>query len=216
MTATAPPAYLFDLDGTLVDSAPDLAVAVNHTLTTFDYQPISVAKVRQRVGKGGKVLLTEAFAAAGVEQLPETALPIFIEHYQQHIADLSTLYPGVLDTLTALHQAGHPLAVVTNKYLWLAVPLLEALGLAPLFATVVGSTCAANPKPHPDPVLLACQRLATAPAQAVMVGDSYHDEAAASAAGTDYYQVTYGYADHSLRPAQAAPPAYIDSLAQLL
>ena len=209
-----PAAYLFDLDGTLVDSAPDLTTAVNYVATTFGCQPVIVDKVRQWVGQGARRLLTEVFTAAGHE-LPDTALAMLLQYYEQHIADASLPYPGVMEALTALHQAGYALAVVTNKYKYLASPLLSKLNLASMFTTVVGGTCAGKAKPHPEPVLLACSQLGVAPAQALMVGDSYYDEEAAFAAGASYRQVTYGYADHNKRP-DGPEPATIDSLLELV
>lgn len=209
-----PVAYLFDLDGTLVDSAADLTAAVNYVATAFGCQSVAVDEARQWVGQGASRLLTEAFAATGHE-LPDAALGMLLEYYEQHIADASIPYPGVMEALTAMHQAGYALAVVTNKYKHLATRLLSELNLAFMFTTVVGGTCAGKAKPHPEPVLLACSQLGVAPQQALMVGDSCYDEGAALAAGAAYYQVTYGYEDHSKR-SDGPGPATIDSLLELV
>lgn len=209
-------AYLFDLDGTLVDSAPDLAMAVNHVLVAFKCEPVPAIKVRAWVGEGARRMLAEGFARAGVEQMPEQAPAMLLEYYEQHVAELSVLYAGVQEALVALHQAKHPLAVVTNKFRYLAVPLLEALGVAPLFTTVIGGTCAGKAKPHPEPILLACSRLSVAPEDAMMVGDSKYDQAAALAAHTAYSEVTYGYTTEPAHAVDRPTPIHIDSLLDLL
>lgn len=209
-------AYLFDLDGTLVDSAPDLAMAVNHVLVAFKCEPVPAMKVRAWVGGGARRMLAEGFASAGFEQVPEQAHAMLLEYYEQHVADLSVLYAGVQEALVALHQEKRPLAVVTNKFRYLAVPLLGALGVAPLFTTIIGGTCAGKAKPHPEPILLACNRLAVAPEDAMMVGDSKYDQAAALAAHTAYCEVTYGYTTTLSDDADRPTPTCIDSLLDLL
>ncbi len=206
-------AYLFDLDGTLVDSVPDLADATNHVLKTFGCSPTTVDQVKSWIGQGAGKILKQAFAAAHRSAVPEDALDVLIDYYQANVSQGSEVYSGVFQGLSALQKRGHPMAVVTNKYRHLAVPLLEDLKLMPFFGVVVGGSCADKPKPWPHPILLACQSLGVDPEQAVMVGDSYNDQAAAEAAGSAYYQVTYGYGDGTTG---LKPPDTIDSISELV
>ncbi len=214
--------YLFDLDGTLVDSAPDIAGAVNRALAEFGYPPTTVSLVREWIGQGSRVLLRKAFAAAGADPeephtYPAGALDLFLDYYDQHIADHSHLYPQVFETLEALWHQGAVMGVVTNKFLRLADPLLKALDIRRFIGTVVGGSCAARPKPHADPILLACARLEADPRQTLMVGDTPIDQAAAHAAGCAYLQVPHGYPIPP--PAgieQASPVRYLSSFGSLL
>lgn len=205
-------AYLFDLDGTLVDSAPDLTSATNHVLRAHDRSETSVNQVRGWVGQGAKKILKEAFSELH-QPIPDDALPALIDYYEAHIADNSVIYPGVREALSVFYERGNPMAVVTNKYRYLAIPLLEKLGLMVFFGAIIGGTCAEKPKPYSHPIVLACEQLGVRPEQAVMVGDSYNDQAAAAAAGADYYQVTYGYGDGRQSPVR---PKLIDSFLELV
>lgn len=209
-------AYLFDLDGTLVDTAPDLVLAVNFCLREAGYPPVSVERLRNWVGRGSSALLSEAFADYDASEPSQDTLQCFMDYYERHVADQSQPYAGVLPTLNRLQQLGCKMAVVTNKYRHLAMPLLEALKLSDFFTTVIGGDCTDSPKPHPKPLLLACERLQVAPEQTIMVGDAYYDEAAAIEAQASYRQVTYGYTDASLRPADLPPLKLIDSFTDLL
>lgn len=209
-------AYLFDLDGTLIDTAPDLVCAVNHCLAQAGYPQVSVDRLRNWVGRGGRALLAEAFSSYGAPEPAQDVYQVFLDYYAQHIADHSLLYEGVLSALNRLQAADCSLSVVTNKYRHLAIPLLDALKLSDFFVTIVGGDCTDSPKPHPKPLLLACERMQVTPVQTIMVGDAYYDEAAAVKAGVGYRQVTYGYTVPGLRPDDLSPPAMIDSLTDLL
>lgn len=211
------PGYLFDLDGTLIDTAPDIAAAVNHGLERFGYGPASPALVRHWVGYGARACLEQALAEQGEE--PDAAamdalLACCLERYRAHIADRSTPYPGAVEALQALSGRGAKLAVVTNKRIVLTQALLEALQLASLFGAVIGGDSAARPKPAADPILLACEQLGLGPAEALFVGDSPTDVAGARAAGCPVVCVSYGYS-HGIAPAQLGADAVIDSLQAL-
>lgn len=211
------PGYLFDLDGTLIDTAPDIAAAVNHGLEQFGYVPASPALVRHWVGYGARACLEQALAEQG--ENPDAAavdalLACCLERYRAHIADRSAPYPGVVDALRALSGRGAKLAVVTNKRIGLTQALLEALQLASLFRAVIGGDSAARPKPAADPILLACEQLGLVPAEALFVGDSPTDVAGARAAGCPVVCVSYGYS-HGIAPAQLGADAVIDSLQAL-
>ncbi|GIX16505.1 MAG: phosphoglycolate phosphatase [Rhodothalassiaceae bacterium] len=188
---------IFDLDGTLVDTAPDLAAAANRILALYGRPPLAMEALRRFVGGGARLLLQRAFAATGapVEDalLEERILPAFLAAYEARIAALSRPYPGVVETLEALSARGHVLAVATNKPQHLTEKLLAELSLAPLFAAIVGRDAAPRPKPdraHLDHALA----LSGNGGPAVMVGDSATDVAAARAAGMPVLVVPYGYA----------------------
>lgn len=212
------PAYFFDLDGTLIDSAPDIHRALNVTLREFGMADVDEAMTRLWVGHGSKRLLQSAIDKApdcGFTEPSQGMLDCFMSYYQAHIADHSQPYEGVRDTLNALNARGARLAVVTNKYLGLSESVLEQLGLISEFATVVGHESSAAPKPAPDPALLACERLGVTPADALFIGDAPPDVGCARAAGCDVVVVSYGY-NMGVDPRELGGDAVIDSLRQLL
>ncbi len=213
--ATDAAAVLFDLDGTLVDSAPDIVAAANHALASVGAGPVQLEAVRGWVGRGGRVLLADALAALGVQADPDALVDAFVDYYQEHPADHCQLYPGARTLLAQLHARGVPMAVVTNKFESVTRRLLRALDIDRFFAAVVGGDTAAHAKPHPAPVLLACQLLGVEPASALMVGDSVNDVRAARAAGVPVVCVSYGY-NHGEPITAAAPDAVIDTLTELL
>ena len=190
-----PAAYLFDLDGTLVDTAPDLMRALNHALAGVGIAPVDEALTRHWVGHGVRAMLVAAVRHHGVA--PSAAqfdglATACIDHYGAHIADFSKPYPTVVATLDTL-AARAPLAVVTNKPTDLSERLLAALDLARFFGVVVGRGTTAKPKPDAEPARYACERLGVAPGQVLFVGDSETDVACARAAGCPVALCRYGY-----------------------
>lgn len=193
-------AALFDLDGTLVHTAPDLAAAMNHVLAARGRPQLPLEMVEHMVGNGARVLLARGLFGPGAEP-PENdpdfegGVRLFLDFYEENIHAHSHPYPGVEETLEALAAKGIRLAVVTNKPEDLSVKLLEGLGLSRHFEAVVGSVRGGDlkMKPHPDPILHACRLLDVTPAEAVMVGDSDNDVFSAQAAGTPVAAVPYGY-----------------------
>ncbi|MCZ6618483.1 MAG: phosphoglycolate phosphatase [Gammaproteobacteria bacterium] len=186
--------YLFDLDGTLVDTAPDIGVALNTALERKGYQPASDDHTRHWVGHGARVLLEQALEH---QQQPfdavEEMLEIFITHYAEHIADRSTLYPDVVASLAALRARGAKLALVTNKLTSLSVALLEALELQKFFDVLVCGDNTHKPKPAGDPAIYAGKRLHLGMDEVLFVGDSQTDVACARAAGCSVVCVANGY-----------------------
>ncbi len=170
--------FLFDLDGTLVDSARDLATAVNRLRAELGLPPLDLNTVRSYVGNGARVLLTRALPADAFS--PER-LQRFLHLYGEHLTDTTVVYPGIREFLT--RHRGDRLAVVTNKPLNFARELLRRLDLFALFPLVLGAESAAEKKPHPAPVLLALEQLGSRPEQAVMIGDHHTDLRAGRAAG---------------------------------
>lgn len=188
----------FDLDGTLVDTAPDLVASLNLILAEEGLPPLPFDDVRRMVGRGARALLERGFAAAGAPLDAESAPALverFIALYLARIAQESAPFPGVVEALVALRDAGARLAVCTNKLTHLSVALLDALDLTPYFDAVVGADHAPAAKPDPRHVLATIAAVGGDPARAVMVGDSINDVLAAKAANVPTLLVSFGYTE---------------------
>lgn len=191
-------AVLIDLDGTLVDSVPDLGAAANAMLAELSAPLLPLADIATFVGKGTAELVRRCLAdprvgLAADAAAVEAALAVFNRHYHAVNGRASTLYPGVIEGLQAFRDAGMQLAVVTNKPTEFALPLMEHCGLSEWFSVVVcGDTCPRK-KPDPMPMLHACKQLGSRPSQALAIGDSINDALAARAAGITVLAVPYGY-----------------------
>lgn len=218
-----PQLIAFDLDGTLVDSVPDLAAAIDRMLEQLGRAPAGEAKVRGWVGNGAAVLVRRALAdsadPAQVNRVEDAlqlqALKIFHACYHEENGRLTRLYPGVVDVLNVLAGLQIPLAVITNKPLNFTEPLLQQMGIAHLFQSVLGGECLPHKKPHPLPLLHVCEQLGVPPAQALMVGDSRNDVEAAQAAGFVSAALTYGY-NHGEPVAACNPDWLLDDFRELL
>jgi phosphoglycolate phosphatase len=187
-------AIIFDLDGTLVDSARDLQEATNTLLAQEGLRQISLDEVKSMIGDGVAKLVERAISATGGDlmRLPELVAQ-FLRIYEANASRYTEAYPGVVDTLADLRRMGFPLAVVTNKPYTATIDILETLGLQRFFEVVIGGDTLPERKPHPAPILMALKRLGVPPEAALMVGDNYHDVQAAHAAGIRAFAVTYGY-----------------------
>ena len=188
----------FDLDGTLVDTAPDLVASLNLILGEEGLPPLPFDDVRKMVGRGAKALLERGFAAAGAPldaDKTQALFERFIALYLGRIAHESAPFPGVVETLVALRTAGARLAVCTNKLTHLSVALLDALDLTRYFDAVVGADSAPAAKPDPRHVLATIAAVGGDPARAVMVGDSINDVLSAQAAGVPALLVSFGYTE---------------------
>ena len=174
----------FDLDGTLVDSAPDIAAAVNHALGLIGRPPLTVDWIRAAMGGGVRVLLQRALQVTGDEESLEQLLPSLLAHYTANIATLTRPFPGAVEALDRLRDRGVALAVVTNKIEHLAITLLRELDLADRFACVIGGDTPGLTAMKPDraPLDMMVARCA-APGRAAFVGDTSYDVLAARAAG---------------------------------
>jgi len=189
---------VFDLDGTLADTAPDLTAALNHALGELGRPPVPAEDVRHMVGHGARALLQRGLAATGEvsEALIEQGFPIFLAHYEAHIADRSRPFPGVEQALAALEAQGIALAVCTNKLETLTHKFIAAIGWEGRFAAIVGGDTLAVRKPDPAPLLEAIARAGGGPA--AFVGDSITDTDTAKAAAIPCIALSFGFAD---RPA---------------
>lgn len=218
-----PAAVLFDLDGTLVDSAPDLAVAVDRMLEELGYATVGEQRVRQWIGHGARKLVQRALAYVRFdgdeEQIVDTLLNeahrYFIHHYHQCCANSSCLYPGVVETLNTLSSHGVKQACVTNKPKQFTGKILENLGIASYFQLVLSGDSLGEKKPHPLPLQHAMQELGVDASSCLMIGDSQTDVAAAKAAGIKVLCVTYGY-NHGQDVRTLQADDYVDSFEQLL
>ncbi len=216
---------LFDLDGTLIDSVPQLYLAVQHALTEIGQEKVTLEDVRTWIGNGAAVLLKRAYCRqyhyeeSSIDPSHFQAMKIaFDEHYTKGIDQNYELYPAVKETLSALKNAGYEMAVVTNKPDAFVQPLLKAAGIADYFSYTLGGGILSVHKPAPEPLFYLCDKFDVQPSQALMVGDSKNDIEAARAAGMPVVGLTYGY-NHG-EPIEHSQPDWVlnhfDELAGLL
>ena len=190
---------LFDLDGTLVDSAPDLALAVNHMLQSLGRERFPHETIRSWVGNGAQTLVKRALSGSSVIDetidpvLFENALDIFLTFYAQNLCVSTVTYPNVQTTLRSLKSKDYRLVLVTNKPYDFIQPLLEGLDLADLFELCLGGDSLAKRKPDPMPLLHVCDSLDVCVTKCLMIGDSKNDIIAANAAKMQSIGVSYGY-----------------------
>ena len=225
-------AVCIDLDGTLLDTIPDLAAAANRMLKDLSLATLPEERIRQFVGKGVEVLIQRTLAAAGVAAAPhdesegaraaaasgtaqsDAARTHFFDNYRRLNGSRSALYPGVAAGLRGLRDMGLRLACVTNKPAEFVDPLLRRFGIEGFFDFVIGGDTLPFKKPHPGQLLEACRRWALEPAQVLAVGDSLNDAEAARAAGMPVLLVPYGYNEgHSVHGADV--DGIVSSLSEL-
>jgi phosphoglycolate phosphatase len=223
-------AAIVDLDGTMIDTLGDFEVALNRALADLDLPPVTRALVERTVGKGSEHLIRSVLAhqlalpevtqqvrlcaSGGVENLYEAAWLRYQHHYLAINGEFADVYPGVIDGLRQLRDAGLQLACLTNKPLSFAKPLLQAKGLNHFFTHVYGGDSFERKKPDPLPLLKTCEALGVKPAQALMVGDSSNDAQAARAAGCPVVLVRYGY-NHGEPVDGVDADAHVDSLVDI-
>jgi phosphoglycolate phosphatase len=209
---------LVDVDGTMVDSVPDLAWCVDRMMEHIGRPPHGEQRVRRWVGNGVERLVKRALTGE-LEAEPdpseyERALPVFLDLYQENTSTRSQLYPGVREGLELLAARGYPLGCVTNKAARFTEPLLAALGVERYFALVVSGDTLPERKPDPMPLLYAARYFGVEPKRSLMIGDSISDVKAARAAGFAIVCMSYGY-NHGLDIRDFGPDAVIDSMAEL-
>lgn len=218
MALDTPKMVLIDLDGTLIDSVPDLTYCVDEMMTQLGLPVRGEAAVRTWVGNGIERLvqraLTNDLDGMPDEALYARALPIFKALYAENTSKRSLLYPGVRDGLEYLQGAGYRLACVTNKAAQFTLPLLKDLGVFPYFELVVSGDTTPKKKPDPMPLLYAAEKLGADPHECLMIGDSKSDVQAARAAGFQIVCMSYGY-NHGEDIRNYHPDAVIDSMVEL-
>jgi phosphoglycolate phosphatase len=208
---------LFDLDGTLLDTAADIAAALNAALQSQQLGTCTVQQVRDMIGRGVPTLIERALKRLGAtadRAVLEERYHAYYTQRHERGEDEARIYPGVVAGLAALHARGFKLAVVTNKPKDAAIALLSELRLKQWIAAVVGGDSCAHRKPHPQPLLTACELLGVTPGQTLMVGDSATDVQAARAAGVRVVCVPYGY-NEGADPRQLPCDGIVEQLTDL-
>ncbi len=209
---------LIDVDGTLVDSVPDLAFCVDEMLKALDMSPHGEAEVRHWVGNGVERLVRRALIGQldgePDEALFERAYPIFMDLYKDNTSKRSSLYPGVKEGIDYLKDAGYKLGCVTNKAEAFTHPLLKDLGIFDYFESVVSGDTLEKKKPDPLPLLFSAEKLGVSAQDSLMLGDSISDVKAARAAGFQIICMSYGY-NHGVDIHESNPDVVIDSMAEL-
>lgn len=190
---------LFDLDGTLIDSAPDLALSINYMLRSINHNEFSEEVIDSWVGNGAQTLVKRALSGNKTvdenidKELFDRALSIFLEYYKNNLCVKTTPYPNVKQTLEALKDEGYKLAIITNKPFDFIEPILEQLALNTLFELSIGGDSLPQKKPSPLPLQYICKKFNVKARNTLMIGDSKNDILAAKAAGIESIGVSYGY-----------------------
>lgn len=208
-------AVLFDLDGTLADTAPDMARTVNLMRERRGLAPVPAAQVRPHVSSGARGMICSAFGMT-TDHPDYAAMRLeFLDLYVDNLCIGTRLFPGMESLLEALEASGLKWGVVTNKFERLALPVMAGLGLAGRAGVVVGGDTCARPKPFPDPLLHALSVLGVAPDRALYVGDDERDVQAARAAGMPVIVAGYGYLGEDRAPALWGADAIMQSVAEI-
>jgi len=204
-------AVLFDLDGTLADTAPDMALTVNRMLEQRGLATVATERVRAHVSKGARGMIGAAFGLTPDDEGFQALREEFLEIYGENLCVQTRLFPGMEELLDTIEARGMPWGVVTNKFERFARPLIEALGLATRAAVVIGGDTCPRPKPFPDPLLLAAATMGVAPMRTLYVGDDERDVQAARAAGMPVLVAGYGYLGDGPPPVLWGADEIVDS-----
>ena len=210
-----PKLVLFDLDGTLLDSAPDMLATVNHMRAARGQGPMALAELRPHVSKGSRAMSAAAFPELGGE-VPAEMIREFLDVYEQELGKHSALFDGVTELLDAIEAAGSRWGIVTNKPEYLARQVMPKLGWETRCAILIGGDSLPQRKPHPLPLLHAAGQLDEAIADCVYVGDDQRDIDAARAAGMRSVVALWGYRPAGEQPAQWGGDVLADDAAALL
>lgn len=218
MTVRQPDMILIDVDGTLVDSVPDLAFCVDEMMRALDMPVRGEVRVRNWVGNGVERLVRRALVndldGEPDPVLFDKAYPVFLDLYAENTSKRSILYPGIREGLDYLKAAGYPLGCVTNKAAQFTEPLLDDLGVAQDFSIIISGDTLPKKKPDPAPLLHAAEFFNVAPEASLMIGDSVSDVQAARAAGFQIVCMSYGY-NHGEDIRLSRPDAVMDNLTEI-
>ncbi|MGE6743964.1 HAD family hydrolase [Allorhizobium pseudoryzae] len=210
------PLVVFDLDGTMINTAPDLIDSLNDTIALRDLTPVTFDDLTHLVGQGARVMIRRAFKLREVpidDTELEQLLAHFLEHYLAHMPGKSAVYDGLAECFDRLEAAGMQLAVCTNKLEQLALPLLDRMQLTPRFAAITGGDTFAVRKPDARHLLGTIERAGGDPTRSILIGDSVNDIMAAKNAKVGSVGVTFGYSDVPI--AELQPTRIIDHFRQL-
>lgn len=195
---------IFDLDGTLVETAPDLHAALNHTLALKGLGPVTLESIRMMIGDGAKALIRKGLSHHGEtideDEIDAALWPAFLDHYLENITRLSKPFESSVSTLERLQGSGARMGVCTNKAQHLAEQVLQGLELDPFFAATVGGDALPTKKPDGEHILETTRRVGGDPARTIMIGDAWTDEKAARNAGLPFIFVSFGYGTLSAEP----------------
>jgi phosphoglycolate phosphatase len=210
------PTIVFDLDGTLIDTAPDLIDTLNMVFAREGWPPVPYETARNMIGGGARMMITRGIAAEGIVLAPtklEQLFADFIAHYAEHVADRSRPFPGLIEALDSLASDGYRFAVCTNKLERLSVLLLKQLQLADRFAAICGQDTFGVQKPNPEVLRRTIAAAGGSLTQAIMIGDSATDIRTARAAGIPVVAVDFGYSERPV--SEFEPNCIINHFAQL-
>jgi len=200
---------LFDLDGTLVDTAPDLIACLNQALNVHGFDAVAPEIIKPFISYGAAAMINASLPAIN-DRLKLDILETMLNHYQDNIAEYTVFFPGMSDTLDAIEAQGLKWGVVTNKRERFTNPLMAALKLADRAACIISGDTTANPKPHPEPMLAACKQAGVNPEECVYIGDARHDITAGKSANMKTLAALYGY----IKPGDAPETWGADALIQ--
>ncbi|MDH5184319.1 MAG: phosphoglycolate phosphatase [Gammaproteobacteria bacterium] len=207
---------LFDLDGTLADTAPDLAYALNEVRREQGLEAMPFEQIRPVVSHGGIALIRLGFQLEPEQAEFEPLRHRLLQIYQDNISTLTTLFEGMETVLDRLEKRGVLWGVVTNKPAWLTNPLMEQMGLAKRAATIISGDTLPQRKPHPAPMLLACEQTGSQPEQCLYIGDAERDIEAGRAAGMKTMVALFGYIEEHDQPEQWGADSMIDTPLSIL
>ncbi len=210
------PAVLFDLDGTFADTAPDLAAALNHTRATRGLPPLPLETIRPQASNGSRGLLRLGFGIEPDAPDYNELRDIFLEHYERNICAHTRMFPGMAELVNELERRGIKWCIVTNKPHRYTLPLMQALGMASRASCLISGDTCAHAKPHPEPLLKACEIMGATPAQTLYLGDDLRDMQAANAAAMPGIIASYGYVGPDASIANWNAKGSVDTPAELL
>lgn len=190
---------LFDLDGTLVDTAPDLVACLNRAITKHGYAEVDIKQIRPTISHGAAAMIAKAAPGAS-EALKQQMLDDMLDDYQRNIAQHSAVFQGIPSTLQFIEQLGLKWGVVTNKRERFTLPLMTALNLTERAACIVSGDTTRHSKPHPEPMLIACKQANVQPENCVYIGDAIHDISAGKSANMKTLAALYGYLKNDDQP----------------
>ncbi len=211
-----PSCVLFDLDGTLINTAPDLIKALNQTLIQFDYPTVADKDLKPFISYGAAAMLDHAITETISESRREQLLAWLLNYYEHHLADLSHLYEGMAEILQMLKTQNIPWGIVTNKRERFALPLMQALNLTQQTDCIICGDTTAHSKPHPEPMLAACQKLTVDPLECLYIGDAQHDITAGNSVDMTTIVACYGYLTTDAQPETWQADAMINHPSELL
>ncbi len=191
---------LFDLDGTLLNTAPDLTTALNKALTHFGFPEVSVNDITPYISYGAAVMIETALEHDTADTIKAEILSWLLDYYENHIADFTQLYSGMPELLATLETNNIPWGVITNKRERMTHPLMQALDLTKRSACIICGDTTAHSKPHPEPMLTACRQIQVTPEECLYIGDAQHDITAGKAANMKTIAATWGYLKPDDRP----------------